>query len=553
MCSGTEIKTGIVSVMKGGLFKPKAWVMKRCTLYNSTEKSAAILEIGDDMRGKDSNKKTYSLENIQSIQVAIFKSQSLQVMVNSKNFKLIFLVETEEEADSWVKNLKDVSVWEEEKKKKEKKKKRSTSPDTRSSVTDDSDFESCENSDIYESYEAMYYDIEMIKTEASTRCNLTGSYSLLLTKSGIQILSRNRQVVYYDWPYRYIRRYGKTGNSFTFEAGRKCKSGEGNFQFITVPGQGPDIFANVALLVSMLKPNQSEVSSPKTPDINKLCYKDELEKILSQQGNQNRISCSKINSRDHQSESHQGQPDENSPKFLPTVLNKTAAAKTNNYCNINNEENEYSRLEVEPLHNNDIEKQPTKTTGTTATTTTITSYNNKNNNGVIDDDNDDNDEDEDVYDTCVDGLKVDDPAEENEYECLNISTSQDKGIIMGIGGGGLEVGKEGRGEGYGTYDHLNFQNINDQVTEGREKFQTWDYETLNNITRTNTNTTTSLSSPPSASVCECEYSLPIVQPVRFSVPQSRTVMSALSAEITQKMQMAPMIVEKGEECLHKQL
>jgi hypothetical protein len=36
----------------------------------------------------------------------------------------------------------------------------------------------------------------------------------------------------YKWYYDQLRRYGKTGNDFTIESGRRSESGEGIFVFI---------------------------------------------------------------------------------------------------------------------------------------------------------------------------------------------------------------------------------------------------------------------------------------------------------------------------------
>ena len=36
----------------------------------------------------------------------------------------------------------------------------------------------------------------------------------------------------WEWPFKYLRRYGCEGNVFSFEAGRKCANGEGTYAFI---------------------------------------------------------------------------------------------------------------------------------------------------------------------------------------------------------------------------------------------------------------------------------------------------------------------------------
>lgn len=65
----------------------------------------------------------------------------------------------------------------------------------------------------------------------STRCGLDpGPYTLLLTSSAIQLRDSKEQQLLFTWPYLYIRKYGYRDGKFTFEAGRKCETGEGEFQ-----------------------------------------------------------------------------------------------------------------------------------------------------------------------------------------------------------------------------------------------------------------------------------------------------------------------------------
>ncbi|XP_046303619.1 docking protein 2 [Marmota monax] len=78
-------------------------------------------------------------------------------------------------------------------------------------------------------------------TEASERCRLRGPYTLRLGVSALELWSGpDPGTQLYDWPYRFLRRFGRDKTTFSFEAGRRCVSGEGNFEFET--RQGNEIF-----------------------------------------------------------------------------------------------------------------------------------------------------------------------------------------------------------------------------------------------------------------------------------------------------------------------
>ncbi|KAG9488554.1 hypothetical protein GDO78_004871 [Eleutherodactylus coqui] len=80
------------------------------------------------------------------------------------------------------------------------------------------------------------FAVRVRQTEASSRCSLSGMYTLVAEGKCLSLRDRQMGNVVFSWPYPYLRRFGRDKTMFSFEAGRRCASGEGNFEFETAHG-----------------------------------------------------------------------------------------------------------------------------------------------------------------------------------------------------------------------------------------------------------------------------------------------------------------------------
>ncbi|KAK6323480.1 hypothetical protein J4Q44_G00058190 [Coregonus suidteri] len=113
-----------------------------------------------------------------------------------------------------------------------------------SSVSDSNrgqtDLQMAENLIYYTREEGNEFWVSVQRTEASERCGLLGTYWLKADNDSLILKESKTKSILLVWPYKLLRRYGRDRVMFSFEAGRRCESGPGNFTFETK--QGNEIF-----------------------------------------------------------------------------------------------------------------------------------------------------------------------------------------------------------------------------------------------------------------------------------------------------------------------
>ncbi|RXN19925.1 docking 3-like protein [Labeo rohita] len=118
-----------------------------------------------------------------------------------------------------------------------------------------------ENS-LYDTAESVRdYLVIAVSTEAAVRCSLYGEYIITPLLDCLLLKDVKTRKVLFKWPYCYVRKFGQDMLSFSFEAGRRCESGEGNFEFAT--HQGERLFNVVSAAIQNLpRPSTGKPISP---------------------------------------------------------------------------------------------------------------------------------------------------------------------------------------------------------------------------------------------------------------------------------------------------
>lgn len=163
-----------------------------------------IYENLDDAVANNEPNRIITLENC----IKISKKGQTYFAIVTKTATYEFNVSTEQQLKEWITALQSVCF-----------------RDDVSAVTS-----IVEDNDLYSPSGEGVFNVKLHASEASNRCGLDPIYyTLVLTTTAIELRRISDNRLLFTWPYCLIRRYGHKSGKFTFEAGRKCESGEGTF------------------------------------------------------------------------------------------------------------------------------------------------------------------------------------------------------------------------------------------------------------------------------------------------------------------------------------
>lgn len=178
-------------------------------LFARSSQGLERLEITDSET--DKNPRIVTLENC--IKVNSEPSPAFLINVITKSGQIVLQCTNDTEMNLWTKSLQSVAFNDK------------LAPSKRNSIV--------EYNELYcSSFSEGKYTCNLLKTDITVKNKLEPKmYTLELTTTEIQLRNYDDDsVIMAKWPYRFIRKYGYRDGNFTFEAGRKCDTGEGTFK-----------------------------------------------------------------------------------------------------------------------------------------------------------------------------------------------------------------------------------------------------------------------------------------------------------------------------------
>ncbi|KAK7494702.1 hypothetical protein BaRGS_00014100 [Batillaria attramentaria] len=230
MSGGSPIIRGSLTVKVHGLLKHKQLPGQWGVLYDSNEKDKLPrIELFEE---KTDSKpvKVIILERLKWVDKSYKHTEHPTFEISIKREKHHFTVGSQDDKDDWVQSLchVDENLW------KQHASDRDISETDESADADDG---AMSENMLYDSCDrTKQFKVSVNSTKASEANNLKGHFYLMPTRDSLRLLEMSGHKCLHEWPYRHIRKYGRTKKMFQMEVGRKCTTGEGNFSFFTPEG-----------------------------------------------------------------------------------------------------------------------------------------------------------------------------------------------------------------------------------------------------------------------------------------------------------------------------
>ncbi|XP_070540290.1 docking protein 1-like [Ptychodera flava] len=250
------------TLFSGFLFKQKnnlmrTWQRKWSVLSLSPDDGKAALYMYDNKESKEGtvNKKTLSVDQSSHIEIVKNRTKDHYFEITTDAKTQGFAAENKHELERWVAHLRHVASGGAKRPVSEQPSEfnhPSRELNLRNSVTSAPSTKYTGQENVaYSSYEKTSFQVTIKPLEKASELKLHGDYKLVLDSVNIALVDLESSKTLHVWPYKYLRRYGRDRTMFSFEAGRRCDSGPGVFEFSTY--EGNDIFFTVDNSVRELK------------------------------------------------------------------------------------------------------------------------------------------------------------------------------------------------------------------------------------------------------------------------------------------------------------
>ncbi|OQR74054.1 hypothetical protein BIW11_01031 [Tropilaelaps mercedesae] len=258
----------------------KSWSRKFCALFDTSPQGVRRLELFDseDQFEKNSGGKILVLEDAVKVQMTSRKDNAkdgshahhkdsayhlFEITTEKQSVRL--RAESSDELKEWVDRIRKVAFPDKNQSIMNHHSNAQQSNNMNNNNNNNSESSkptgyAVKENDLYGAVEDTFC-VKLVGTPASEKCGLDPTelnYVITLTTDSMilkygdlnNLYANDEQTnkIIFEWNYAYIRRYGIVSGFFSFEAGRKCPSGEGLFSF-----DAPDVRKIFECLASYMK------------------------------------------------------------------------------------------------------------------------------------------------------------------------------------------------------------------------------------------------------------------------------------------------------------